>query len=542
MASKSVGALLLVVFFSVSNGLQFTSRRQRATAQPAGGFKTRGSMDDEFRMAEILPNMHTSRINVSFDELFEKYSTAKLHPQKDVEHIEDIRVIVPNTPKSATDEKFAKMVALLKRIAPNVDTVSLTGNHMFKPTNENRPEVIKEEMLYVRSFLKQMIAAFSKQNVRVETFRYVVGIVVPDKIRKQVDFARLIHETFGYQPSQEEVDSKTVGMVLNIDGTPCFLGVGLNPSQKEDGFTTPTEIIPAGRSDFVSQAKLTNFRADWFSKVLDLIQTKPSAVLARHRVNDLSRKFFFSTAADDKKVRATGRTSDMPRRLFASEERMDFMDFSHVPQLELEDFFDTHIDSIRSEATLERLGLRVMVQNKTGAQLERLYETAVENLRKLAPNLREVNLFGGYVFNPTKPTRETVNKEIELVGQHLRQWISAFEKQNVSVADVRFIAHLVVPAKVRESSGYVQTLKRVFNYQPTESEIEHHAVRMRLEFQGVACRVGLHFSDFAAGDDQEFCLPMDRTERLPLIYYSCPEKRNSQQWYTSVWKDATFNW
>lgn len=89
--------------------------------------------------------------------------------------------------------------------------------------------------------------------------------------------------------------------------------------------------------------------------------------------------------------------------VFASKSEMDFQQFQQPPQLQLEDFFDRHVDSIQVENQIEKLGLKVSVQNKTGTTIERMYKTAVENLKKLVPNLKEVTLYGGYVYQPRKP-------------------------------------------------------------------------------------------------------------------------------------------
>lgn len=61
---------------------------------------------------------------------------------------------------------------------------------------------------------------------------------------------------------------------------------------------------------------MTNFKKEWYTRVLDLINTEPSPIHAKHRVNDLSRHRLFSNSvsADDSRVRSVGRTSDLPRR------------------------------------------------------------------------------------------------------------------------------------------------------------------------------------------------------------------------------------
>lgn len=71
---------------------------------------------------------------------------------------------------------------------------------------------------------------------------------------------------------------------------------------------------------------------------------------------------------------------------------MDFMQFQQPPRIQLEDFYDHHTDTIQVEKEVQQLGLKVTIQNRT----DRIYQRAVENLKKLVPNLCEVSLYGGY--------------------------------------------------------------------------------------------------------------------------------------------------
>ena len=83
---------------------------------------------------------------------------------------------------------------------------------------------------------------------------------------------------------------------------------------------------------------------------------------------------------------------------------MDYLDFSKAPTLQLEDFAERHIDSIRAEEKLHSLGLRFTIQNRTDIK------AAVARLKKVAPQLSGVNLIGGYVFQPTKPVCERCHR------------------------------------------------------------------------------------------------------------------------------------
>jgi hypothetical protein len=113
---------------------------------------------------------------------------------------------------------------------------------------------------------------------------------------------------------------------------------------------------------------------------------------------------------------------------------MDYLEFEDQPppQLQLEDFFDKHVDSIPAEEKLERLGLRVSVQNRSGVSVEKMYTVAVQNLRKLAPNLCEVNLIGGYVFRPQKPVSQVdaiilyAFRTVTLFARKLNTWHRIF--------------------------------------------------------------------------------------------------------------------
>ena len=110
---------------------------------------------------------------------------------------------------------------------------------------------------------------------------------------------------------------------------------------------------------------------------------------------------------------------------------------------------------------------------------------------------------------------------------------------------------------MRDASEYTEAIRRIFNYTPTKAELEHHAVRMRVGIlrdaaaaksaklpSAVSARIGFHFSDAAAGDAQDFCLPMEKVKlRQPLFFYTCPDKLTSQQWYRSILNgDESFSW
>jgi hypothetical protein len=88
--------------------------------------------------------------------------------------------------------------------------------------------------------------------------------------------------------------------------------------------------------------------------------------------------------------------------VFISQSEMDYT-LQQPPQLQLEDFFEKHVDSIEVENQIQRLGLKVSVQNRTNTPPAQMYKTAVEHLKKLVPNLQEVSIYGGYVFQPRKP-------------------------------------------------------------------------------------------------------------------------------------------
>lgn len=73
-------------------------------------------------------------------------------------------------------------------------------------------------------------------------------------------------------------------------------------------------------------------------------------------------------------------------------------------------------------------------------------------------------------------------------------------------------------------------------------EIDQNAIRMRLEFNSVPCKIGLHFRD--AERDQTSCPPLvdNNVERVAQFNYYCTEKRPLQQWYRSIWTGQQFNW
>jgi len=88
----------------------------------------------------LLENTPISKLNISLEKLVEKQAGSRLTPQLLVQHIERIQIQPPQSLGTPVDgEVYANAVKVLIKVAPNLQTVSLIGSYMFKPTNEVKP-------------------------------------------------------------------------------------------------------------------------------------------------------------------------------------------------------------------------------------------------------------------------------------------------------------------------------------------------------------------------------------------------------------------
>lgn len=91
----------------------------------------------KFNRLALLENTAVTKLNVSLEKLTEKQMSVRPAPQPLVQHIQRIQIQAPPSPSAPIDQKvYDKAVEILRKIAPNLQTVTLIGGYMFKPTNE----------------------------------------------------------------------------------------------------------------------------------------------------------------------------------------------------------------------------------------------------------------------------------------------------------------------------------------------------------------------------------------------------------------------
>ncbi|KAI6222581.1 hypothetical protein M3Y95_00908700 [Aphelenchoides besseyi] len=89
-------------------------------------------------------------------------------------------------------------------------------------------------------------------------------------------------------------------------------------------------------------------------------------------------------------------------------------------------------------------------ENATDTQ--EFYSTAVENLKKVAPKLRTINLYGGHVLKPEKSSVKAIHDEIVYSKEHLQALMSALKKQGIKVTSNVFNILFVVDDKTQKES------------------------------------------------------------------------------------------
>lgn len=148
--------LLFLVFVPIILNSSLVSAKRtpkRLQDKPRNEFVSLGSLDEMIQTtgksvnrktyiltsinSALVENTRVSHLNVSLEKLVEKQSSMRTTPQKEVQHIERIQIHAPSSQSTTIDrDVYPKAVDALRKIVPNLQTVTLIGSYMYKPGNE----------------------------------------------------------------------------------------------------------------------------------------------------------------------------------------------------------------------------------------------------------------------------------------------------------------------------------------------------------------------------------------------------------------------
>lgn len=93
---------------------------------------------------------------------------------------------------------------------------------------------------------------------------------------------------------------------------------------------------------------------------------------------------------------------------------------------------------------------------------DEFYSTALGNMKKHAPKIRTLNLYGGHVWRPENVSVEAVQDEVKYTKQHLQGLLSALKKQKIKVTSNVMTVLLVVDDKTQKESNFEKFIGEQF--------------------------------------------------------------------------------
>ncbi|KAI6197991.1 hypothetical protein M3Y94_01291400 [Aphelenchoides besseyi] len=136
---------------------------------------------------------------------------------------------------------------------------------------------------------------------------------------------------------------------------------------------------------------------------------------------------------------------------------------SKIGQIYLEDYF--HMDVVQPQRTLKRLQMSATVVNWThdAKSLDYFYNTAVKHLKTAAPNLKTIDLYGGYVQNPQNMTELSLELELGVINRTISAIYRALTIDH-TIEECSFDALIAIDRDTVEATDYKQFLTSIFNY------------------------------------------------------------------------------
>ncbi|KAI6240231.1 hypothetical protein M3Y99_00480700 [Aphelenchoides fujianensis] len=170
---------------------------------------------------------------------------------------------------------------------------------------------------------------------------------------------------------------------------------------------------------------------------------------------------------------------------------------SKVGEVFLEDYF--HMDAVEPQFVLRRLQLSATVVNWThDAALDFYYTKCAKDLRKAAPNLQTVDLYGGYVLNPANQSELSLAKEFAVINRTVGAIVRSLTvSQRLNVEECSFDAIIAIDRNTAEAAEYSRHLAKVFDFHADRLSAYHlhFTIPLHFDFAATVCALRLRFDD-----------------------------------------------
>ncbi|KAI6174952.1 hypothetical protein M3Y97_00978300 [Aphelenchoides bicaudatus] len=159
----------------------------------------------------------------------------------------------------------------------------------------------------------------------------------------------------------------------------------------------------------------------------------------------------------------------------------------------LEDFYYENENEGAKFEDLHNLTLGISFNNNgSPADEEVLYTQAIQNLLKMAPNLKAVHFYGSYVFDPIND--ETFCTELSNLRQHFDSLSKLFKTQELPVAAVNFQGTQLLEQYSVDEAIHSDLINKLFAYKLSEQELESHTANFTFTPNDVPFHIRLSFN------------------------------------------------
>jgi hypothetical protein len=130
-------------------------------------------------------------------------------------------------------------------------------------------------------------------------------------------------------------------------------------------------------------------------------------------------------------------------------------------QAQIEQFFST-TNLTAVDPTDEMSFSTLLYSPKKTANYNKFYETAVGNLKKFAPKLRILHLFGGHTFYPENSSVKAIQEEIAYTKEHLTGLFRALNREKITISSNLLTIMMVVDDKSQKESNFEEIVFKYF--------------------------------------------------------------------------------
>ncbi|KAI6174336.1 hypothetical protein M3Y98_01179300 [Aphelenchoides besseyi] len=390
---------------------------------------------------------------------------------------------------------YQKAVRNLKSAAPNLETIELNGGYVFNPNNtKNVKNSSNYEQMLLDKFGESSIIDDSdndgvemlidlngiefRVNFAFITDTLIVKKVFPDGVHRLANVRQIHLEDFcnecGYPGEQHDLVQLMLGLGVPPPSNTASVYVFYLSSMQNLKSTLPNLKRLRLAGGYINLAEQDSFDRKEFATELkkrfnyevtdDEIASKDFDFVAT--IETVRCHIFLSLnepVAGAMDQLPMGRMKSIYIFLFftsfivcalSSDDVFEANDeiLKKSGKANIEQFFSTGKLSKKyeNEDDLDLSAFLYTPENVT--DIQEFYSTAVENLKKVAPKLRTINLYGGHVLKPEKSSVKAVHDEIVYSKEHLQALMSALKKQGIKVTSNVFNVLFVVDDKTQKES------------------------------------------------------------------------------------------